>query len=115
MRPIMTYKPYSVVVVPFPFTDSFETKKRPAVVISKDTFQKRTGHVCLLMITSAKNNSWYGDHDILDLQSCGLHTPSTIRQKAFTVDVRLIQKRIGTLSLKDQLAVKQSLNHNLDL
>jgi hypothetical protein len=30
----MIYKPFTIIVVPFPFTDSPETKKRPALVIA---------------------------------------------------------------------------------
>ncbi len=111
----MTYKPYSIVVVPFPFTDSLKTKKRPAVVISKESFQKKTGYVCMLMITSAKNSTWFGDHLIHDMASCGLQVPSIVRQKAFTIDIRLIQKKIGLLSQKDLHQVKFHLAQNLEL
>ena len=31
----MIYKPYDIVVVPFPFADIVATKNRPAIVISK--------------------------------------------------------------------------------
>lgn len=109
----MTFKPYTVVVVPFPFTDGPTAKKRPALVISKEAFQKNTGHVCLLMITSAKNSNWFGDHDIADLIACGLPTPSIVRQKAFTIDIRLIQKSIGVMAANDIQKVSHQLEQNI--
>jgi hypothetical protein len=56
---LMTYKPYSTIVVPFPFTDSAQTKKRPAVVVSSEHHQNKTSHITLLMITTAKHSQWY--------------------------------------------------------
>ncbi len=42
----MTYRQFDVVVVPFPFTNSSATKKRPALVISNaTTFNKSTKKV----------------------------------------------------------------------
>lgn len=65
----MIYKPYSVVVVPFPFTDLAKTKKRPAF----------------------------------------------IRQKIFTIDLRLVEKEIGFLPDKDIKAVKKIIHQCLDV
>jgi hypothetical protein len=67
------------------------------------------------MVTSAKNSSWFGDHDIVDLNACGLHTPSIVRQKAFTIDIRLVQKKIGALATKDHQAAMHCLNKSIDL
>ncbi len=38
----MTHKPYTVIVVPFPFTDSPRTKKRPAIVFVIPAFAEMT-------------------------------------------------------------------------
>jgi len=43
---------WDVVSVPFPFTDSSRTKRRPALVLSARPFNE-SGHVILTMITSA--------------------------------------------------------------
>jgi len=37
-KPGVTYEPFDVVVVPFPFSDRFAAKKRPAVVVSGIVF-----------------------------------------------------------------------------
>jgi len=49
----MIYEPFDVVVVPFPFTDSAQTKRRPALVLSQHTnFGNKIGHSVLAIITS---------------------------------------------------------------
>lgn len=102
----MIYKPYSIVAVPFPFTDVAKSKKRPALVISTEEFQKENGHASLLMITSAKHTEWFGDFVISDLKAAGLSVDSFVRQKIFTIDLRLIEKKIGSLSKKEIDSVK---------
>lgn len=109
----MTYKPFSVVVVPFPFTDTPKTKRRPALVLSSERFQKANGHVTLAMITSAKHSDWLGDVAISELGACGLSAPSVIRQKLFTIDMRLVEKRIGKLEAADQDALQKVMGEHL--
>lgn len=111
---MQTYNPYSIVVIPFPFTDSNKVKNRPAVVISSIQFQFYTHHISLLMVTSVAHSSWYGDHKILDLKSTGLTTQSIIRQKIFTIDIRLVKKQVGHLAIKDQENVMKIMHQHLD-
>lgn len=105
----MIYEPFSIVAVPFPFTDKAKSKKRPALVISTEKFQKETGHASLLMITTAEHSEWFGDFLITDLEKTGLPVESFVRQKIFTIDLRLIEKSIGRLSKKDMDAVRALL------
>ena len=106
----MTYKIYDVVVVPFPFTDQNTDKKRPALVLSDfDSFNDTTENCVLAMITSANNPEWPLDTHISSMQKAGLPAPSKVRMKLFTLDSRLILKKIGGLSAKDQKAVKENL------
>lgn len=109
----MIYKPFSVVVVPFPFTDTIGVKKRPALVLSSEEYQKQTKHITLLMITSAKHSDWHGDYPITNLDSAGLKSDSIVRQKIFTLDNRLILDCIGKLSLKDRTAVSKNTQRHL--
>lgn len=97
----MTYKPFSVVVVPFPFTDQNVAKRRPALVLSSIEHQQQTNHATLMMITTAKKSAWWNDYPIKSLQNAGLPRHSIIRQKVFTLDSRLIIKSIGCLAKAD--------------
>lgn len=105
----MIYKPFDIVSIPFPFTDKAKNKKRPALVISSEIFQKETRHVSLLMITSAKHSEWYDDYVLKHLEGTGLSHEAIIRQKIFTLDVRLIEKIIGKLTKKDSDMIKSRL------
>lgn len=111
----MTFEPYSIVVVPFPFTDNHQTKRRPALVLSNTEHQEATQHITLLMITSAKNSAWPSDHKIKQLSETGLRTECIVRQKVFTIDQQLVIKRIGKLSDTDKRAVKLQLKSHISI
>jgi len=109
-RLTVTYKPFDVVVVPFPFTDIKADKRRPALILSSDTkFNKKSGHAVLAMITSQKNSDWPLDTTLTGNHQAGLKAPSKVRMKLFTLDSRLIIRRIGKLTTKDQKSVSNSL------
>lgn len=102
----MIYKSFDIVIVPFPFVDSLQTKIRPALVMSDVEFNKE-GSVILVMISSALHQPRHHDHIITDLVSTNLPSASLIRMKLFTLDNRLIHKKIGQLGKIDQAAFKK--------
>jgi len=105
------YSVFDVVVVPFPFTDRRSQKRRPALILSKnEEFNKKCGHYVLAMITSQKNPAWPLDVDITDIGKAGLPSASKVRMKLFTLDTRLIIKKVGTLTNKDQKTVSKALH-----
>ncbi len=107
----MIYEPFDIVVVPFPFTDSARSKKRPALVLSNnEDFGSEIEHSVLAMITSQKNTPWPLDSAIRNKKASGLAAPSVVRMKLFTLDNRFILRKIGHLSKSDQKQVKQSLS-----
>jgi mRNA interferase MazF len=111
---MVTYKPFEVVVVPFPFTDRKEGKRRPALVLSDDAqFNKASGHTVLAMITSLKNPDWPLDTGISGSHQAGLNAPSKVRMKIFTLDNRLIVRKIGKLDNKDRNAVIKAVKRLL--
>jgi mRNA interferase MazF len=86
---------WSVVVVPFPFSESPETKRRPAVVLSTRTLN-RGGLSIMAMITSARHSKMPGDI-LLKGGTAGLSRDCVIRMKLFTLDNRLIERKSGVL------------------
>ena len=103
----MTCEAWDVVTGPFPFTDRATQKRRPALILSKRSFN-RHGHSLLAMITSSRP-SWAGDSPLSQLASCGLSAPCIVRLKLFTLDNRLIVRRIGRLSDEDKNRVAATL------
>jgi mRNA interferase MazF len=103
---------WDVVVVPFPFSNRAAAKRRPALVLSQKPFNA-AGHTVLAMITTQAHRSWPGDTDIHDLSAAGLPLPCIVRLKAFTLDNRLILRRIGALSPSDRKHVTSALKAHL--
>lgn len=108
---LSTYKKFDVVLVPFPFSDKNKTKNRPALVISDCVSNTYT----LAMITSAANTGWKYDVPILDVEQAGVFVPCLIRMKLFTLDERLLKKKIGQLGPQDQKSYQSNLKKYLKI
>jgi mRNA interferase MazF len=107
----MTSDAFEVVVVPFPFTGSDQSVKRPAAVLSRRDFNAE-GHTLMAMITDARNQPWPLDVRI-DHQSAGLKMPSVVRMKFFTLDSRLVVRSIGRLCPQDRQQLLDGLRQLL--
>ena len=105
----MTFEPFDVVVVPFPFTDREADRRRPALVVSSPDFNATHDQSILAMITSAGGGEWPSDVAIRDWREAGLSVPCKVRLKLFTLDDALILRKTGALSERDAEAVRDSL------
>jgi len=104
------FERYTVVRVPFPFTDRDTTKNRPAVVLSDPVaFNTPAGHSVMAMITSQSNAPWPLDCTLTDLAAAGLPAASKVRFKLFTLDHRLVRGEIGKLASDDVATVRAGL------
>jgi mRNA interferase MazF len=109
-QPIKIYSRFDVVVVPFPFTDSSSTKRRPALIISESSaFNTQMQMSVMAMITTATHQPWALDVNITDLSSAGLNSSSIVRMKLFTLDHALIVRSIGHLAQVDEDEVLKSI------
>ena len=108
----MISEAWDVVVVPFPFSERQGTKKRPALVLSRPSFN-RAGHTALAMITTRAHRPWPGDVEIERLEQAGLPLPCIVRLKLFTLDNRLLMARLGSLSAADRRRVASALRSTL--
>jgi mRNA-degrading endonuclease toxin of MazEF toxin-antitoxin module len=100
---------FEVVVVPFPFVDAARTKPRPALVLSSGAFNRANRHTVLAMITRATHTQWPSDRAIASLPPTGLRDPSVVRFKVFSLDNRILQRRIGQLADDDARACATAL------
>ena len=99
---------WDIVIVPFPFSNQLGAKRRPALVLSESRFNRR-GQTVLAMITTAGHHPWPGDVDLTDLTAAGLNAPCLVRLKLFTLDRRMILKKIGRMAATDQQQVRRQL------
>ena len=99
---------WDVVVVPFPFSDRAGQKRRPALVLSR-AVSNRSGHTIMAMITSAAHSGWPGDVPVQELAAAGLNSPCLVRLKLFTLDNRLVLRRIGRLAAAESKQVATHL------
>jgi mRNA interferase MazF len=96
---------WDVVTALFPFTDAAARKPRPVLVLSRENFNRRHGHVIGCMITTGAGSRWPSDHAIADLGATGLSHPSLVRWKVFTLPGALLGRRIGTLGDVDRAGI----------
>lgn len=88
-----------IVLVPFPFTDLTSSKKRPALVISPDSFNSRQQDLILAAITShlaaEQDTLLIGDRDFAE---GSLPKKSVVKPtKLFTIHSTLVLKKICAL------------------
>ena len=101
MKSTMNYNKWEIVLVPFPFTDLKTTKKRPALIISPDEYNKKLD-VIIAFITSKLDLEYrVGDYRIQEWEKSNLPKPSMLRMKFATIDKSIIIKKLGKLSEKD--------------
>ena len=108
----MTFEPFDVVVVPFPFTDRRAAKRRPALIVSSASFNEAHEQAVLAMITTTAVE-WPSDVVLRNWREAGLNAPCKVRFKLFTLDYTLIVRRLGVLSKRDDAAIKDALRRFL--
>ena len=114
LQPSTIFEPFEIAIVPFPFVDLPKTKPRPALVLSMGRFNRQNGHTLLAMITSAEHASWPSDYAIQDLRPTGLRIACVVRWKLFTLDNRVLGRRIGGLSDRDRESCRAALGRIFD-
>lgn len=72
----MAFDALDVVVVPFPFADRDDAKRRPALVVSSSEFNREHRQSVLAMITAAAGADWPSDVPLRDWTAAGLAVPA---------------------------------------
>ena len=105
-----TYRKWDIIIVPFPFTDLTTVKKRPALVVSPDNYNKSGQDVVIAFLTSRMDVSpRFGDYRIRFWQESGLPKAALLRMKFATIDREIIVKRIGRLCEKERGSVRDAI------
>lgn len=99
-----------VVLVPFPFTNQVESKKRPAVVISSTAYHTNRQDLLIMAITSQAHTAPdFATFPVVDWQVAGLLKASFAKPVLTTLEQALVIRRMGSLSLRDQHSLRQML------
>lgn len=96
-----------VVVVPFPFSDLTQAKRRPALVISK----LEGDDLILCQITSQSMKDNYALLlDDRDFETGSLNQPSNVRpNRIFTADSHIILYKVGNLTIKKRKEIIEKI------
>jgi len=97
---IATYKPGELVLVAFPFSDKSQTKVRPVVIVSIESYNRYAGDVVVCGVTSNLKPARFAIQiDQSNLSSGLLKAPSKIKVDAISaVEKSIIIKSIGRLN-----------------
>lgn len=98
-----------VAIVPFPFVEREVAKRRPALVLSRRSFNEDNAHTLFAMITTGARSSWASDLVLADWNAAGLSHRSLIRWKVFTLPNALVLRVAGALSETDRTAAAAAL------
>jgi mRNA interferase MazF len=100
-------------VVTAEFQGVVSTKRRPAVVVSSETYHQARPDVILAVVTSQINKSNSStDYILQEWRSAGLNKPSAVRIFLFTLPQNKVTK-IGELSEQDWFEVQKRLQISL--
>ena len=101
-------------VVTAEFQGVVSTKRRPAVVVSSEAYQRERPDAILAVVTSQISKSISPtDYILQDWQAAGLNKPSAVRIFLFTLPQSKITE-IGELSERDWTKVKTRLKIAFD-
>lgn len=102
-----------VVLIGFPFTDLSGLKQRPALIISSSWYNEKRQDVILSAITSQIPTKIAKDEHLFspnEQKLAGLPKKSIVKVgKIITLDQRLIRKKLGHLTDKTQLHIRNIL------
>jgi len=103
-----------IILVPFPFTNSVETKKRPAAVISSKAYNTDRPDLIIMAVTSQiKRTSAVGEMVVQEWQAAGLLKPSAVKPVIATIEKSLVITALGQLKDADLAALRSCLERIL--
>jgi mRNA interferase MazF len=105
-----------IILVPFPFTDQSSSKKRPAVIVSTARYNAERPDFIIMAITSQiREQSCFGDAEVVAWQAAGLLKPSAIKPVIATIEQSWTIKQLGRLDDNDVASLRQVLRDIVDV
>lgn len=115
-QPMTHYDFGDVILVGFPFTNLQTVKKRPAVILSNETYNKSRPDVILMAISSKiRHPQEIGENQIVNWGQAGLIKPSVFKPLIATVEQTQVIRKMGDLSPIDRASLQRVLRVLFDL
>ena len=108
-----SYSEKDIVLVDFEYTEGTGSKKRPALVISSDRYNKSRQEIIVLAITSNIKRVLFADTRIIHWEKAGLLFPSVVTGIIRTIKNSMINRVLGTLTESDYETVKGNLKQSI--
>lgn len=107
---MISYNRGDVILVDIAFSGAAGSKRRPAVVVSSDFFNRAGIKLIVAAITSNTSPPFRpGDTLLRNWQTAGLIKPSAVRGVLATVDKSEVTRKLGLLSVDDFASVEQGI------
>ena len=107
------YRQGSIVLVDFGFSEETGAKRRPALIISRENYNKNRQEVIVAAITSNIKRELFADTKVEQWKEAGLMRPSKVSGIIRTVKNRMIIRQLGSLTKQDFQNVQNSLGQVL--
>jgi mRNA interferase MazF len=92
------YLKHDVILVAYPFTDLTNVKIRPAIVVSAP---HSSSDLFIVPLTSRTGALLSGEFILNDWSGAGLNVVSAAKRGIFTVQEKLVIKKVGRLQIND--------------
>ena len=100
-----TYHTGEIVLLSFPFADAMGARRRPALVL----LDTGDADIVVARVTSQTARGPF-DVELIEWQQAGLLLPSIVRvHKVATLEKRLVERRLGTLTANDWGRVRAAI------
>ena len=106
------YLKNNVILVRYPFSDLSNSKVRPAIVVSAKHISQ---DIFIVPLTSKISSLLPGEFVLTEWKAAGLNVPSAVKRGVYTVEEKLVIKKIGKLQQVDFKKLEYSLKTWLDL
>lgn len=107
------YRQGNIVLVDFGFSEETGTKRRPALIISSENYNKSRQEVIVAAITSNVERELFADAKIEQWKEAGLIRPSKVSGVIRTIKGRMIIRKLGVLAEQDFQNVQNNLGRAL--
>ena len=109
------YSRGDTVLVNFIFSDETGARRRPAVIVSSDTYHQGRQEIIIAAVTSRTDRILMGDHLIKDWEGAGLLFPSVVTAIIRTIKQGMVTRKLGIVPKADMDAINDNLRVVLGL